>query len=322
MSPELELLSFLSPNARLDVKCTALEYFLGLTGSEDGKKWVKSISNTDIFVKLLNLLNDPNEIISKNAHLVFVNLSADQEIAEHLLKCVSQFLCYLQDPQWKHTDKLCTVLSNVSRGKKGAHFLFKILTDTDTDKEVTSSITLYQIVDIFNQWRSYNEHANMHHLAGVFLNLSQIREARLLFLDKSKCILPKLLPYTHFTNSSIRRGAIAGLIKNLCFEVGQSCYIATQLYSECSYLLLSLDYHEWLLSEEVDLLPHLLLPLAGPEQFEEQETEKLPEDLQYLPDDKQREPDRDIRTMLLEAMLKVECFSACRGVSNLYFSLL
>lgn len=36
--------------------------------------------------------------------------------------------------------------------------------------------------------------------------------------------------------------------------------------------------------------------------------EKLPEDLQYLPDDKQREPDPDIRTMLLEAMLKVKCF--------------
>ena len=217
---ELELLSFLSLDARLDVKCTALEYVLGLTGSEDGKKWVKSISNTDIFMKLLDLLNDPNEIISKNAHLVFVNLSADQEIAEHLLNCVSQFLCYLQNSQWKHADKLCTVLSNISRSRKGAQVLFKTLTTTDTDEEVAGSMTLYQLVDIFDQWKSYNEHANLHHLASVFLNLSQIHEARLLFLDKSKCILPKLLPYTHFANSSTRRGAIAGLIKNLCFEVG------------------------------------------------------------------------------------------------------
>ncbi len=60
------------------------------------------------------------------------------------------------------------------------------------------------------------------------------------------------------------------------------------------------------MSDKVDLLSSLLLPLAGPEQFEEEDTEKLPEDLQYLPDDKTREPDPDIRKMLLEALLKVK----------------
>ncbi len=65
--------------------------------------------------------------------------------------------------------------------------------------------------------------------------------------------------------------------------------------------------HSWLLSEEVDILPSLLLPLAGPEQFEgeEEKVEQLPEDLQYLPDDKQREPDADIRKMLVESVMKV-----------------
>lgn len=66
-----------------------------------------------------------------------------------------------------------------------------------------------------------------------------------------------------------------------------------------------IDHHKWLLSEEVDLLPSILLPLAGPEQFEEEEMEKLPYDLQYLADDKVREPDPDIRKMLLEALMKV-----------------
>lgn len=65
------------------------------------------------------------------------------------------------------------------------------------------------------------------------------------------------------------------------------------------------DHHQWLLSEDIDVLSSLLLPLAGPEQYEEEETEKLPLDLQYLPDDKQREPDPDIRKMLLEALMKV-----------------
>ena len=63
--------------------------------------------------------------------------------------------------------------------------------------------------------------------------------------------------------------------------------------------------HEWLLSETVDILPYLLLPLAGPEEFPEDDMEKLPPDLQYLDDTKEREPDADIRKMLLDALLQV-----------------
>ena len=54
----------------------------------------------------------------------------------------------------------------------------------------------------------------------------------------------------------------------------------------------------------MDILPSLLLPLAGPEEFSEEETERLPIDLQYLPNDKTREEDPDIRKMLLEALKK------------------
>lgn len=53
----------------------------------------------------------------------------------------------------------------------------------------------------------------------------------------------------------------------------------------------------------MDILPFLLLPLAGPEDFSEEEMERLPIDLQYLPPDKQREPDADIRKMLIETIM-------------------
>lgn len=48
-----------------------------------------------------------------------------------------------------------------------------------------------------------------------------------------------------------------------------------------------------------------MLPLAGPEEFDEEENDKLPIDLQYLGDEKEREPDEDIRKMLLEALHQV-----------------
>ena len=69
------------------------------------------------------------------------------------------------------------------------------------------------------------------------------------------------------------------------------------------------DSHEWLLSDAVDILPHLLLPLAGPEEFPEDDMEKLPPDLQYLDENKQRETDPDIRRMLLDALLQVSGFA-------------
>lgn len=66
---------------------------------------------------------------------------------------------------------------------------------------------------------------------------------------------------------------ILGTLKNLCFDV---------------------EYNERLVFN-VDILPSLLLPLAGPEEFDDEDTDLLPSELQYLPDDKMRESDPDIR---------------------------
>lgn len=65
------------------------------------------------------------------------------------------------------------------------------------------------------------------------------------------------------------------------------------------------EYHEWLLGDKVDMLPRLLLPLAGPEEFDDEDMDRLPDELQYLPADKERESDPEIRKMLLEALLQV-----------------
>ena len=63
--------------------------------------------------------------------------------------------------------------------------------------------------------------------------------------------------------------------------------------------------HWWLLSDQVDILPRLLLPLAGPEELDDDDMEKLPDELQYLEPTKTREPDPDIRKNLIEAIFQV-----------------
>lgn len=92
--------------------------------------------------------------------------------------------------------------------------------------------------------------------------------------DRDKRLIQRLLPFTEYADSELRRGGIVGTLRNCCFD---------------------LENHDWFLSPDIDLLPNLLLPLAGPEELDDEETNKLPIDLQYLPETKQRESDPDIR---------------------------
>ena len=119
--------------------------------------------------------------------------------------------------------------------------------------------------------------------------------------------LTKLLPFTEH-QSHIRRAGVARTIKNVCFEV---------------------PYHALLLTPEpegINLLPYILLPLAGPEEFPLDESEQMLPELQLLPPDKAREIDNEIlathlETLLLltttkegrELMRKVQVYALVRG---------
>ena len=53
----------------------------------------------------------------------------------------------------------------------------------------------------------------------------------------------------------------------------------------------------------MNLLPYILLPLAGPEEFSDEDTAKLLPDLQLLPPDKTRDADPEIMKVHLETLL-------------------
>lgn len=228
------LLSFLSLNSRLDLKSTALTYLLGLTGSEDGRALIKS--NVSVVKLLLEMTADAQPVIAKDANLVLLNLSSSKDVAELMvdLNVIPILLLLLVNPDYPHSDAVCMTLSNLTQSEKGSErFLSAIMTSEDaqidqssaapTNKSVSGQSavpSLYQLVDIFDR-KGYNKSANFHYLATVFLNITQLSAARMLFLDRKKCILPRLLPYTQFYDSEIRRGGVVGLFRNLCFEVGQ-----------------------------------------------------------------------------------------------------
>ncbi|NWV41496.1 HGH1 protein, partial [Grantiella picta] len=121
-------------------------------------------------------------------------------------------------------------------------------------------------------------------LGALLCNLSQAPEGRRALLDRSRPAVPRLLALLRRADSAELRRGVVGALRNCCFEH---------------------EHHEWLLGEEVDVLPFLLLPLAGPEELPEEEMEQLPLDLQYLPPEHRREEQPEIRKMLLETLLLV-----------------
>ena len=217
MAGELEeLCQFLTPSARLDLRSTALDYVLGLTGSKDGVKLLRN--HARVLQQLLELAADTSQpLLCRDAHLAVLNASADAALAESIiaLDAVPRMLQLAADPEWKEADKLCMTLSNITRTEAGSVAVLRALT------EETASVTLYQLVDVFGRI-GYNKNANYDYLATVFSNISQLHTARLLFLDREKCIIPRLLPYTQ-SESLTRRGGVVGLLRNICFQVGQLC---------------------------------------------------------------------------------------------------
>nr|CAI5858170.1 unnamed protein product [Callosobruchus analis] len=281
-----ELTKFLELGARSDLKSVAVDHVLGLSADKEGLRTITSVPQ--ILVSLIALLNDKFKPVSKEASLALVNITADEKGALEVfnvdlesycpkLQCppkniVIQTLDNILNPESHIADECCMILSNLSR--------FQHLTEKIIDMIETNDKSFDEIINIFTKTQ-YNKHGcKLHYLGPVLANLSQTCRARKMILDKTRCVIQRLLPFTEHENPVRRRG-VAGTLKNCCFED---------------------DFHEWLLGEDVDILPRLLLPLAGNEEFDEEDNEKLPLELQYLPDDKKREEDPDIRCILLEAI--------------------
>jgi len=143
--------------------------------------------------------------------------------------------------------------------------------------------------------------------ASVLMNATQVEQGRQFVMKlhhppkqspnnnntKPTSILQSILPQLRHPNPLRRRG-IAGTIKNCCFERDNS----------------------WYLLHELNIIPHLLYPLAGPEELDVDDKSGLDPDLWLEGPDKVRETDRVTRLLLVEALLLL-CASGRRGREEL-----
>ena len=199
---------------------------------------------------------------------------------------------YAQSEKEPNADLMCMLLANLSKSDT----LTKLLTlECDVPKPLsTSPAAIDQLLDCFVKGAggSYNKDANYDYLSYLFADLAKHEEGRKYFLtprkeDQGVVPISKLIVFTEH-KSTIRRRGVANTIKNICFAV---------------------DSHRQLLHADneldggVGLLSYLLLPLMGNEEYSEEDTDGMLDEVQLLPPDKEREKEADILTTHLESLL-------------------
>lgn len=134
---------------------------------------------------------------------------------------------------------------------------------------------------------TYNPNADYDYLSYFLADIAKHAEGRKYFVtpqkhDNDVIPLTKLTVFTEHSSVIRRRGA-ASTIKNVCFDV---------------------EAHPTLMATDgVNILPYIILPMMGPEEYDDDDTDGMLEDLQLLAPDKTREPDFEILKTHLETTL-------------------
>lgn len=274
-----ELVQFLAPEGRKDIKSAACMTVAQLTGTSEGLQLLSSRS--DALVAVMKLIHDPEIFTAKDAMRILVNVSAEEAGASVLLavkepEVVAEMVKCIEDRDYPHADFACGVLANLSKSRAMCQ---KVL-----DKVNAGPLKLEGLTKILCQMDYNKKGAKLHLLAPVITNFSQLEDGRRQIMDKDGFVLHRLLPFMSYEGAKGRRHSAVATVHNCCFDKAS---------------------HAWLLGEDVEVAGRMLLPLAGPDTFTEEENDSLPLDLQYLPDDKTREPDPEIRKLLLEALMQL-----------------
>eukprot|EP01135_Chromosphaera_perkinsii_P008089 Nk52_evm5s1129 gene=Nk52_evmTU5s1129 len=274
-----ELVSFmLDENPK--VAMVALSNVFQLTGSPDGRKALLSVKE-DLLKNIIKCLIEAKRANVKYDCLgALVNLSIEDvyalELIDHreVFDIIMAIITNEIDPD---ADLAGALLRNLTRLEKGCIKLLRVREGDLEGKDVVRLLSCF-VNEKYNKVK-----CTLDHLASVFGNIAQLPVGRKIIMKREGSIFQKLLPFTSHV-SETRREGVAAMLRNCTFDETR---------------------HEWLLSDEVDLLTYLLLPLAGPEELDDDDMEKLPDALQYLPEDKAREANENIRLMLLEGVYQL-----------------
>jgi hypothetical protein len=171
----------------------------------------------------------------------------------------------------------------------------------DIPKQLSKSAwAMDQLMDCFVKGAqgAYNKDADFDYLSYFFADLAKFPKGREYLTtpqehDANIIPITKLQVFTEHT-SHIRRLGVASTIKNVAFHVPAHPLLLSNLSPDPNLPHPSIG---------ANLLPYILLPLMGPEEYSDEDTEGMLDELQLLEPDKEREKDVEIMKTHLETLL-------------------
>lgn len=243
-----------------------------------------SIFKTDSLtpIKHLKFLIRDQPKIAEHAITILINLTSNEPDVLENVATDARFLGIaiglLTDPAEPNANLISMLLANLAKHDALLSLLTTKLPAPPAALS-TSDLALNQLMDLFVKGAAgaYNPHADYDYLSYLFADMAKHPSIREFFVTAQAYdgVLPlnKIKVFTEH-KSEIRRKGVASTIKNVAFDVP--------------------SHATFLDEDKVNLLPYILLPIMGSEEYDEDEMMDMLPDLQLLPPDKQREPDATI----------------------------
>ncbi|KAJ1679351.1 Protein hgh1, partial [Spiromyces aspiralis] len=263
-------------------------YIVGFTSPKSDHFGLLVSKASSVIPALISLFKE-EELTVHDVVRSLVNLTTETSTLQYMQSedTIRAVVQKITDPLCVVADLFCMLLSNMNKYEAIAVSLVQ-LEVPEVAQLASTSRALDQLTDVFVKGadKQYNKHAQFHFLASVFADLTMVPAGREYFLTKSKfdskAHITKLIVFSEHKDL-IRRGGVATAMKNVCFEKA---------------------YHSEILSEDgINMLPYILLPLCGPEEYDIDDMDGMPDEVQLLGDDKKRESDPTIRKTLVEALI-------------------
>jgi len=225
-----EILPFLKWHSPFEYKNQVLEHLLGMTGTSDGVSQLsKHLEVNKTLIQLV--LEDRSRDIKENALKILVNLttlSLTKPILLELTKkeYIDALLTMILDKTFVAANYSAMLLSHLTKESDDCQLVFALMNQNN-------NFSMKAMLDAFCDLK-YNENCELHHIGSVVANLTLLKEARLMLLDKEGDIIQRLLPFTQFEQSTVRRYAVAAIIKNCLFETGMNLFFFFSFFLQCT----------------------------------------------------------------------------------------
>ncbi|SGZ57488.1 CIC11C00000000032 [Sungouiella intermedia] len=291
MPTELEELVEFLHSPQPAVVQIALDNLVGF--SQGPHQQVFAYADYEAIKDLKNLSQTEQKTTVTQAVTILANLCDDLTMRKLIVEDV-KYLEFLVSaiirPTNTNADLMCILLANLAKNDAITKiFDIRVKLSDEQKKIFALDHAMDCLMDCFVKGsdRTLNKFADFDYLAYFFADISRFELGRTYFVTEQAYdeVVPisKLLVFTEKYDSKIRREGVASTIKNSLFDV---------------------DRHSTLVSDDkINLLPYLLLPIAGPEESDEDDMFNLPDELQLLPPDKKRDPVDSIIGTHLESLL-------------------